>query len=162
MNTQIRSHRAGQAVAALLGVGTLAVFAGCANSGAAPKTTPVHAAQPAAPTGGPVTNDAQAMWAVLTSLPSHDVDLIVPGLTLRVRQDLTAIAAAAVADHSPAVSSASVAAFTVPPSFDSQAIFGVLTTLPSADVAVIAPGLDAKLRDDLNAIARAVAGSVQH
>lgn len=161
MHTQTSSHRAAQAVAALVGLGTLAVFTGCAKSAVGPKTTPVHEAQVSASKPGPVTSDAQAMWSVLTGLPGKDVALIVPGLAPQVRQELVGIAAAAVADHSPQVSLAATS-LTVPARFDPQAIWSVLISLPGDDVAVIAPGLIPELRDDLNGIAHAIAGSTEH
>ena len=147
---------------ALLGLGALALSTGCANRAGPARTSPIQASQPAASAPAPVASNAQAMWAVLTGLPSHDVNLIVPGLTLQMRQDLTAIAGAAIDNHSAAVSGLPVAPATLPPSVDSKAIWGVLAGLPNHDVAVIAPGLDHSVRDDLHGIILAVAGSIDH
>jgi hypothetical protein len=43
-----------------------------------------------------------------------------------------------------------------------QAIFEVLTQLPSREVNIIVSGLAPQVRDDLNAMVQAVAGSIQH
>ena len=86
-----RANRAGKAVTAFLGVGALALSTGCANHAGPARTSPIQASQPEASAPAPVAGNAQAMWAVLTSLPSPDVAVIAPGLDPSVRDDLHGI-----------------------------------------------------------------------
>jgi hypothetical protein len=83
---QIPHRHVRRALIAVIGAGTLGALASFALSGGAAHPTPaVRQATTAS------AADPQAMFAILTQLPSDDVNVIVPGLTPQVRDDLNAI-----------------------------------------------------------------------
>jgi hypothetical protein len=91
MNNLHRLHRTSRLLVAILGATAVFAFASCTPSSASDNVG--AATQRAATVNGP---EDQAIFEVLTQLPSSEVNIIVSGLAPQVRDDLNAIVDAVV------------------------------------------------------------------